>query len=135
MSSRGIGGSAMRRGRRYRDSVVIGAEGPDRARGAPLDSHRSEPPTSWPCGQERVIFHVEDARGVVGALDEGAEAEKRKASSCSMVPNRRRGRGAALLHPIEEARNPQRFRPSKSSPAPGARSSQAFQASLEIAVR
>ena len=53
--------------------------------------------------QKHVIFHVEDARGVVGALDEGAEADE--AEGVVMQHGAEHDAAEemrALLHPIEE---------------------------------
>ena len=59
--------------------------------------------------QQDVVFHVEDARGVVGALDERAEArEVERFAAHDRAVGDAAEEVRALLHPVEEAR---RLRP------------------------
>ena len=83
--------------------VAVGAKGADRAQQrAPLVIV-DQTADLFAARQQHVIFHVEDARGVVGALDEGAEADE--AEGVVMQHGAEHDAAEemrALLHPIEE---------------------------------
>ncbi len=58
-------------------------------------------------GQQHVVLHVEDARGVVGALEEGAEArEVEGLAAHDGAVGDAAVEVAAVLHPVEELRRP-----------------------------
>ena len=83
--------------------IAVGAKSPDRTQqSAPLIVV-DQTSDLFALRQKHVIFHVEDARGVVGALDEGAEADEAEGVVMQHGAKHHAAEEMrALFHPIEE---------------------------------